>query len=94
VKRDMELIRTIFLRAQDADFADLSSADVVTEDWSELVVAEHMHLLRDAGYIEASIADYEQAGALRGIVLRLTWEGTSSSRPRQKTSSGERVLLS
>jgi hypothetical protein len=72
----MELVRTILLRAQDSEYARLRSEELVTEDWPEFVVAEHMRILREAGFIEASVTDYpEEVGAVRGRVLRLTWAG-------------------
>jgi len=74
MKRNMNLVRKILLAAEGGGYQTVRSTSF--EGYDESVVAEHMQMLREAGLIEANIANYhESAGPARGIVQRLTWEG-------------------
>ena len=70
----MELVRLIALKAQEADYGALKSADF--EGYSELTVAQHFQLMEEGGLLLANLLDLpEHGGVQKGRVLRLTWQG-------------------
>lgn len=74
MRRDMDLVREILLRAEDTEYHRLKSSAFEGKD--ELTVARHFELMKEAGLIEADLLCLpEHRGVERGTVLRLTWEG-------------------
>jgi len=72
MKRDMDLIRKILLDLEKQDGSGLW-IKVSIEDHSEDEINYHLRLLKDAGFIEASVL----SAGVRSIVqpIRLTWSG-------------------
>jgi hypothetical protein len=68
----MELIRRIFLAIQDRKTADLQSLEITDVDAA--VLARHLELLHDAGFIDAVKSDPLQ-GLPKFAVKDLTWAG-------------------
>lgn len=70
MKRDMNLVRRILLRAEkeQAPFSDLAFVD---ESTHEKVVDYHIHMMEDAGFIE--VDRDTQGGWYR--IIGITWEG-------------------
>jgi hypothetical protein len=68
----MDLVREILLECEEQDRAD-GMIDIKIKGRSENEVNYHLMLLRDAGFIEASVLD-TQIGPLVQP-LRLTWSG-------------------
>jgi hypothetical protein len=76
MKRDMELVRMILLRAQEADYGRLTSDAFKSEGYSERTVAQHFQLMEEGGLLHANLLDLpEHAGVQKGCVVRLTWQG-------------------
>lgn len=74
MQRDMDLIRAILLHAEKIP-GDGRLHTVHIEGYSDPVVAKHIELLDDAGYIEADLLTIETHGAMSGRILRITWAG-------------------
>jgi hypothetical protein len=75
VKRDLDLIRTILARVEDADDFTVRCADLANDTHDEVSVARHVQLLEEAGYLKANLLTAEGRGALSGNIERLTWAG-------------------
>lgn len=75
MKRDLELVRLILMRAEEADDFTLRSSGFVAEGYDEKIVARHFQLLEEAGLVEANLLCAEAQGALEGQLERLTWAG-------------------
>lgn len=76
MKRDMDLVRLIVLRAQEAEYGALSSSDFQDEGYAERTVAQHFQLMTEGGLLVANLLDLpEHGGVQKGHVLRLTWQG-------------------
>ncbi len=75
MKRDMDLIRDILLRAANADFGVLSSEAFAIEGYDARTVAAHFELLDEAGLVDADLLTLERSGVHSGKVLRVTWAG-------------------
>ncbi len=76
MKREMELVRLILLRAQEHEYGVLSSDDFEAEGYGERTVAQHFQLMEEGGLILAKLLDVpEHGGVQKGRVLRLTWQG-------------------
>lgn len=75
MKRDMDLVRDILRRTEQADFNEVSATEFVTGDRERRVVASHFQLLEEAGLLEANLLTLESSGPMDGTVKRLTWSG-------------------
>jgi hypothetical protein len=74
VKRDVELVRSILLAVEEADPWTVTERSF--PDYEPIVVAQHVALLKEAGYLEGGIAEDSSRGvAVEANVQRLTWEG-------------------
>jgi hypothetical protein len=69
MKRDMDLIRAIALKARDTSeqFSEM-------EDVAPGAFFEHVRLMDEAGLIDASVLPFAE-GSGAAVVLRLTWKG-------------------
>jgi hypothetical protein len=73
MKRDWNLIRKILLQVEEGESIG-SWFDLSIEGYSEAALSEHVHLLADAGYVEAKyLTDMVTGGEWKPI--RLTWSG-------------------
>ena len=68
MKRDMDLIRTILQRIE-------SDQDLTIEGYGSEEILYHIALLKDAGFIDASLATGESGQIVGAAVQRLTWDG-------------------
>ncbi len=88
MKRDMDLVRLILLRAQEADYGGLTSDSFEAEEYSEPVVAQHFQLMEEGGLLSANLLDLpEHGGVQKGRVLRLTWQGHEFADAAQNSST-------
>jgi hypothetical protein len=74
MQRDMDLIRAILLHVESIP-ADDRVHTVHIEGYSDPIVAKHIELLADAGFVESDLLTTETHGAMSGRVLRITWSG-------------------
>ena len=72
MKRDMDLIREILFECEKQDGAD-QMIQVNIEGHPDQEINYHLVLLRDAGFIEASVLDTQIGPIVQP--LRLTWNG-------------------
>jgi hypothetical protein len=87
MKRDMDLVRLILLRAQESEYGALSAAAFHEEGYSERTVAQHFQLMEEGGLIVANLLNLpEHGGVQKGRLLRLTWEGQEFADAVQSTS--------
>ena len=70
MKRDMELVRQIVLAVRETDKILKELPDVGPREF-----AEHVHLLREAGLVDAAVEAPPGRTATRAMVFRLTWAG-------------------
>ena len=75
MKRDLELVRLILIRAEAADDFTLRASSFAADGYDQKTVARHFQLLEEAGLIEANLLRTESLGVLQGMLERLTWEG-------------------
>lgn len=75
MKRDMDLIRNILIRAETASYGTLSEKDFSDAGFEEQIVVGHFKLLEEAGLVEAEFLTLETLGVVGGTVSRLTWSG-------------------
>jgi DNA-binding transcriptional ArsR family regulator len=75
MKRDLDLVRLILIRAEEAEDFTLRSSAFAAEGYDERTVARHFELLEEAGLIEVNLLRTETLGALKGQLERLTWDG-------------------
>ena len=75
MKRDLDLIRTILARVEDADDFTVKCANLANDSHDEASVARHVQLLEEAGYLRANLLIAEGRGACGGTIERLTWAG-------------------
>jgi hypothetical protein len=75
VARNMDLFRTILLMASEQDDKMVSPRMMQVPGYEEYMVARHIRLLEDAGFVEANILNVEGQGDLRGMVERVTNQG-------------------
>lgn len=54
MKRDIDLIRTILLEVESQPIGQ-SNIDLDLKEYDELTIGEHVRLLKEAGYIDATI---------------------------------------
>ncbi|MBW4462015.1 MAG: DUF2513 domain-containing protein [Nodosilinea sp. WJT8-NPBG4] len=55
MKRDLELIRAILLRVEETPVGQSLSSPLTVDGYGNDVIAEHVRLLWEAGYIEAQV---------------------------------------
>lgn len=75
MKRDMDLVRDILLKIEEADSAnvrDFLSQDATEEEYLKLT--EHLHMLIDEVGFVSGIQAHTMAGK-NWLNLRLTWDG-------------------
>ncbi len=75
MRRDMDLVRAILLRAEESDYGELSAAAFGEEGYDIRTAAAHMLLMDEAGLVDANMLTLESEGAVEGHVNRLTWAG-------------------
>lgn len=76
MKRDMDLVRLILLRAQERDYGSISADEFEKEGYSERMVAQHFQIMEEGGLLLASLLDLpEHGGVQKGRIPRLTWQG-------------------
>ena len=73
MKRDMDLVREILLRIEDAP--GFAPKDIEVDGHSEASVAYHIYLLIDAGFVEGIDTTRMGSGGPTGLARRMTWEG-------------------
>jgi len=73
MKRDMDLVRKILLAVEELPPTIVQPRTLSIPDASDPIVNEHVHLLDEAGLIEA--IDASTRGSAAWIPMRLTWEG-------------------
>ena len=74
MRRDSELIRRIVLNVADSNEA-LNASHWEDEENSHKKVGYHIWLLKEAGYLTASISSADNDPYYLVIVSQLTWEG-------------------
>ncbi|PZV07639.1 MAG: hypothetical protein DCF32_06765 [Leptolyngbya sp.] len=63
MKRDLELIRAILLRVEETPIGRSLSSPLKVDGYGDDVIAEHVRLLKEAGYIEAQLViGFNQVG--------------------------------
>ena len=75
MRRDMDLVRAILLRGEEAGYHELSANAFGQEGYDTRVVAAHMRLMHEARLVEANLFTLESEGAIEGHIERLTWAG-------------------
>ena len=75
VKRDLDLVRTILLTVETSDTDGLERDGLRLEGYDDQVVARHVQLLDEAGYVIASYTEPDQGGVVLHKIGRLTWKG-------------------
>ena len=70
MKRDMDLVRLLLQRSAGDHAAASKVEEYPVEDR-----AYHVALLKDAGFVEASILKDEYGQPAKAAVVRLTWQG-------------------
>jgi hypothetical protein len=73
MKRDLELIRSILETVEATDFTPGQNIDVKSYDFK--TVAFHVELLKEAGYVVATIGKTDSGEYTHVWPRRLTWEG-------------------
>ncbi|MEW5926840.1 MAG: DUF2513 domain-containing protein [Gemmatimonadota bacterium] len=75
MKRDMDLVRAILFKAEEAPGgSDVGRIEI--PGWDEADVLEHIALLKEAGYVEAAVMRSGNTGGVRAaVVQRITWQG-------------------
>lgn len=69
MKRGLELVRLILLRAEAVDDFMLRLSSFTADGHDEQTVARHFHVLEEVGLIEANVVCVEGHGALQGTLL-------------------------
>jgi hypothetical protein len=75
MKRDMDLVRLILIRIEDAAHGEFDTGSLSPEGYDRRTVAQHVELLEEARLLEANLLRLESEGAIGGRVERLTWDG-------------------
>jgi hypothetical protein len=75
MKRNMDLIRSILLIAEEQPSRGRRPPALVVDGVDDATVAKHIELLADAGFVEANLLRTETESAIRGQVVRITWQG-------------------
>lgn len=75
MKRDMEVIRKILFAGEEPPNPKSVSGLTRIPDIEPLVAAYHVALLKDAGYVEATVDKKANGLPWRFMGLRLTWTG-------------------
>ena len=78
MKRDMDLVRKILIWAEDRDeslTAPRPDNHLAIDGYDDRVVALHVKLLQEAGFLEASFVEADGFGIVFARVRRLTWAG-------------------
>jgi hypothetical protein len=73
MQRDMELIRKILMQSEAANGRRVTPADV--DGYDETTVIGHYVLLREAGFIDATVKYYMGDSPPIAHVDRITWRG-------------------
>jgi len=73
MKRDMELIRNILVTIEATNFTPGQSIDIEGYDFK--TVAFHVELLKEAGYVVATVGTTDIGEYTHVWPRRLTWEG-------------------
>lgn len=74
MKRDLELVRGILLDVE-SDESGTPFNGFSFEGKTDREIAEHVALLAEAGYLDASIVEDEMGMPSAFVVRRLTWQG-------------------
>ncbi|MBS4045088.1 MAG: DUF2513 domain-containing protein [Alphaproteobacteria bacterium] len=73
MKRDMDLIRHILMCLEESEQSPDSWAEIEADGHTRLAISYHIHLLHDAGFIEAD--DVSSIGQYEWEAKSLTWAG-------------------
>lgn len=74
MRRDMDLVRYILLKTEEAE-GQIGYEDLVTDCWSAQEVAYHVEIMYLAGLLDATAMKDMNGTAVRGYVNGLTWDG-------------------
>jgi hypothetical protein len=75
VKRDLDLVRKILFTVENSDTDGLERDSLRLEGYDDQVVARHVQLLDEAGYIIASYSEPDHGGVVLHKINRVTWKG-------------------
>jgi Hypothetical protein (DUF2513) len=75
MKRDMDLIRRILLKAESQDEPQWWRIPFTVEGYDDGLVAKHVVLLIEAGLLLGRPLSTDQSGLQAAVVDRLTWDG-------------------
>lgn len=75
MKRDMDIIRAIFIAAESSQQSGHPDGLHKIDGVDDKVAAYHVALLKDAGYVEASVSKEHNGLPWRFESLRMTWSG-------------------
>ena len=74
MKRDMDLVRAILLKTEDAQEESYDSAALVSETWDQAMITYHVEIMAEAGLLVANVSHYIGGGS-HAFITRLTWNG-------------------
>lgn len=75
MKRDIDLVRKILLEVESSGINGLEGISFRLEGYDDEVVARHVQLLDEAGYVAAVFIEPDQGGIILNRINRLTWKG-------------------
>ena len=90
MKRDMDLVRHILVRTEQAD-GELDAVDLVSGRWGFECVVYHVELLRAHGLIDADVTRDLSDYVVSCVVKALTWDGADYLDAIRDTSVWERT---
>lgn len=74
MKRDLELVREILLRVEDAD-RPISSDEIVVGRFTDEEIRYHLALMMERNLIDGTFAQDDSRTISKAVVLGLTWDG-------------------
>lgn len=74
MQRDMDLIRSILLEAERSEHGFIFKNPVIS-GYTEERVGYHVHLMKQAGLVDAIDLDHDEAPSPNALLSSLTWKG-------------------